>query len=157
MTHFKPVAFFLTVFLTPTLSFAQIITGEVIRILDGDTLVVLIDGKLPEKIRLTEIDAPERSQPYGNRSRQALADLCFRKKAILNIKKRDYYGRLLARVQCNNIDVNAEQIRTGMAWVYDRYHTTDNSLYKLQEEARKNKIGLWADPYAFPPWLYRKR
>ncbi|MGQ3887908.1 thermonuclease family protein [Legionella sp. CNM-1927-20] len=155
MINFKPVTFFLVIFLTPALSLAQIITGEVVRIIDGDTLVVLVNGKLTEKIRLAEIDAPERYQAYGNRSRQALAALCFRKQAVLNIKLRDHYGRLLARVHCNNIDANAEQIRTGMAWVYDRYHT-DKSLYKLQEEAKKNKVGLWADPYAFPPWLFRK-
>ncbi|WP_419421134.1 thermonuclease family protein [Legionella sp. D16C41] len=154
--NFKPGKFFFFAFMVPTLTFAEVITGEVVRIIDGDTLVVLIDGKLQEKVRLAEIDAPERSQPYGTRSRQALAALCFRKQAVLDVQKRDFYGRLLAHIQCNGVDASTEQVRTGMAWVYNRY-AHDKNLYTLQEEAKKNMVGLWADLYAFPPWLYRRR
>lgn len=126
-------------FFIPTLSFAQIITGQVIRILDGDTLVILVDGRIQEKVRLTEIDAPEKNQAFGSRSRQALADLCFQKPATVTIRQRDRYDRLLGRVNCNGVDANAEQVRTGMAWVYNHY-VKDKRLYILQEQAKQNRV-----------------
>jgi endonuclease YncB( thermonuclease family) len=79
---------------------------------------------------LKEIDAPELNQPFGNRSRQSLAQICAKKTARVSWTERDRNGRLLARVWCGGIDANAEQVRRGMAWVFDRY-VKDRSLYPL--------------------------
>jgi endonuclease YncB( thermonuclease family) len=138
----------------PSAALADIISGEVIKISDGDTLTMLTDANIQLKVRLTEIDAPEKKQAFGNVSKQALSSLCFRKKAIVNTTVKDRYGRILGRVTCAGIDANAEQIKTGMAWVYDKY-VTDKSLYNLQDQAKNNNIGLWADPHPTPPWLFR--
>ncbi|MBX3646760.1 MAG: thermonuclease family protein [Rhodocyclaceae bacterium] len=142
-----------TLFVIPAL--ADSIAGRVVGVSDGDTLT-LLSGREQIKVRLTEIDAPEKAQPFGNRSKQSLSALCFNKSAKLDDQGKDRYGRTLARVHCDGIDANAEQVRRGMAWVYDRY-VTDRSLYGLQDEARGARRGLWADPSPMPPWEWRKQ
>jgi len=130
-------------------------TGKVVRVADGDTITVLRDRE-QVKVRLLEIDAPEKAQAFGNRSKQSLSDLCFNKTARLDDKGKDRYGRTLARVYCDGVDANAEQVRRGMAWVYDRY-VTDRGLYSIQDEARAAKRGLWADNSPVPPWEWRRK
>jgi len=128
--------------------------SKVVAIHDGDTLTVLRDQE-QIKVRLVEIDAPETGQAFGNRSKQSLSALCFNKQARLEDKGKDRYGRTLARVYCDGIDANAEQVRRGMAWVYDRY-VTDSSLYALQGEAKEARRGLWIDAEPVPPWEWRR-
>jgi endonuclease YncB( thermonuclease family) len=144
------VAFLL--FARPAL--ADSFTGRVVRIADGDTLTVLVD-RTRVKIRLTEIDAPESGQAYGQRSKQSLTDLCAAKTAHVQWFSKDRYGRTLGRVTCESVDANTEQVRRGMAWVFDRY-VTDLSLYKVQEQARAARVGLWADAHPVSPWEWRK-
>ena len=129
-------------------------TGKVVAVADGDTITVLKDIQ-QVKVRLTEIDAPEKKQAFGNRSKQSLSDLCFGKTATLADKGKDRYGRTLARVTCDGVDANAEQVKRGMAWVYDRY-VTDKSLYAVQDVARRGHLGLWHDDHPVPPWEWRK-
>jgi endonuclease YncB( thermonuclease family) len=116
-------------------------------------LTVLVGGQ-QIRVRLVEIDAPERKQAFGARSRQSLSDLCGRKTATVKWSEMDRYGRVLGRVFCGGIDANAEQVRRGMAWVYDRY-VKDRSLYALQDEAKVARRGLWADKSPVPPWEWR--
>lgn len=139
----------------PTVSSAGTLTGRVVGISDGDTLTVLIDRQ-QMRVRLVEIDAPEKGQAFGNRSKQSLSDMCFGRDAQIEERGRDRYGRALGRVYCDGIDANAEQIRQGMAWVYDKY-VTEHSLYRLQDEAKAAKRGLWADPSHVPPWEWRRK
>ena len=129
-------------------------TGEVVGVTDGDTVTVLRDRE-PVKVRLTEIDAPERKQPFGQRSRQHLADLVFRKEVLVVEHGKDRYGRTLGRLKLGAVDANEEQIRSGMAWVYDKY-VVDRSLFGLQDEAKLARRGLWADPEPVPPWEWRQ-
>ena len=126
-----------------------------VAVADGDTITVLRERE-QVKVRLVEIDAPEKAQAFGNRSKQSLSDLCFNKTARLDDKGKDRYGRTLARVYCDGADANAEQVRRGMAWVYDRY-VTDRGLYSIQDEARAAKRGLWADNSPVPPWEWRRK
>jgi endonuclease YncB( thermonuclease family) len=126
----------------------------VVGITDGDTIKVLKDDNEQLKVRLVEIDAPEKKQAFGNRSKQSLSDYCFKKTATLTEKGKDRFGRTLARVTCNGVDVNAEMVKVGMAWVYDKY-VTDRSLYVLQDEAKAARRGLWADLHPVPPWEWR--
>ncbi len=128
---------------------------RVVGISDGDTLTALCAGNERVKVRLAEIDAPEKAQPYGARSRQSLSDLCFGKPVSIDSRGNDRYGRTVARISCAGIDANAEQLRRGMAWVYDRY-VTDRALYRLQDDARAVKRGLWAEGQPVPPWEWRK-
>ncbi len=128
--------------------------ASVIGISDGDTLTVLHERQ-PIKVRIAEIDAPEKKQPFGTRSKQALSDLCFGKQAEVAPQKKDRYGRTIARVKCDGNDVSAHQVQAGMAWVYDRY-VTDRSLYHVQAMARAGGRGLWVDTQPVPPWEWRK-
>lgn len=149
------VLFLVCLFFFPAAVWADPLVGQVISISDGDTITVLVNRE-QVKVRLVEIDAPEKVQAFGNRSKQSLSDMCFDKEAQVQDKGKDRYGRTLGRVYCNGTDANAEQIRQGMAWVYDKY-VTDHSLYRLQDEARAAKRGLWADPNPVPPWEWRRK
>jgi micrococcal nuclease len=139
--------------------FAAILSGSclaapVIGISDGDTLTLLVD-QTPVKIRLAEIDAPEKSQAFGNRSKQSLSDLCYRREASYVQQAKDRYGRIVARVSCEGIDASRHQVEQGMAWVYLKYQT-DPALSPVEAIARAEKRGLWADPDPVPPWEWRK-
>nr|WP_315425959.1 thermonuclease family protein [uncultured Pseudomonas sp.] len=130
-------------------------TGPVIAILDGDTIDVLIDRQ-PVRVRLAQIDAPEKRQAFGTRSRQALSALVFRQSVTIADAGRDRYGRVLGTVYVSGVNVNAELVRQGMAWVYRQY-ATDRSLFALEDEARAGRRGLWADPSPVPPWQFRRQ
>ena len=125
-----------------------------LRVIDGDSLVVLIDGQKVH-VRLKEIDAPEMRQPFGELSRQSLVNICAGKRARVMWTEKDRNSRLLGRVWCRGIDANAEQVRRGMAWVFDRY-VKDRNLYPLQDKARIERVGLWADIASMPPWRWRE-
>lgn len=135
-------------------AWAEVVVGKVVRVSDGDTLTLLVDRK-QLKVRLIEIDAPESKQAFGERSRKSLGEMCAGQQATVRYSNRDRYGRVLGRVQCQGVDANAEQVRRGMAWVYDRY-VTDRSLYALQTDARAAHVGLWADKHPTAPWDWRK-
>jgi endonuclease YncB( thermonuclease family) len=151
MSHFLAVSLALAFSLPAYADFS----GRVVSIVDGDTITVLVERQ-QVKVRLVEIDAPEKAQAFGNRSKQSLSDMCFDKEAQILEKGKDRYGRTLGRVYCAGMDTSAEQVRRGMAWVYDKY-VTDHSLYRLQDEARAAKRGLWYDPDPIPPWGWRRR
>lgn len=136
-------------------AWAEVAVGKVVKVSDGDTLTVLVDRQ-QLKVRLIEIDAPESKQAFGERSRKSLGEMCAGQLATVRYSNRDKYGRVLGRVQCQGLDANAEQVRRGMAWVYDRY-VTDRGLYALQNEARAAHVGLWADKRPTAPWDWRKQ
>jgi endonuclease YncB( thermonuclease family) len=150
-------ALLLVLVLAAPAAWAQTLQGKVVRVSDGDTLTVLIDLK-QVKVRLTEIDAPESRQAFGERARKSLGEMCAGQLATVRYSARgkyDKYGRVLGRVECQGLDANAEQVRRGMAWVYDRY-VTDRALYALQNEARAAHLGLWADTAPTAPWTWRQ-
>lgn len=138
---------------------AALLLCLVIGISDGDTLTARCDtsqGPQNLRVRLAEIDAPEKAQPWGRRSKQHLAQLCFGRAAEVRERETDRYGRSVARVNCGGIDANAEQVRAGMAWVYERY-TKDRRLFVEQDAARASRRGLWADNAPVAPWDWRSQ
>jgi endonuclease YncB( thermonuclease family) len=136
-------------------AWGETLHGMVVKVSDGDTLTLLVERK-QIKVRLIEIDAPESKQAFGERSRKSLGEMCAGQQAAVRYSNRDRYGRVLGRVQCQGTDANAEQVRRGMAWVYDRY-VTDRSLYALQSDARTAHLGLWADKTPTAPWVWRSQ
>ncbi|WP_137921666.1 thermonuclease family protein [Hydrogenophaga sp. 2FB] len=130
----------------------------VVAIADGDTLTARCGdpGAYEQvKVRLAEIDAPEKAQPFGNRSRQNLAELCFQQVATIRPTTRDRYGRTVARVECKGQDANLQQVRAGMAWAYTKY-LTDPAVAREQDGARAARVGLWGDKAPLPPWDWRQ-
>lgn len=126
----------------------------IVGVSDGDTLTAICNQNRQIKVRLAEIDAPEKKQPFGQRSKQSLAEICFKKTAEIQVQTTDRYHRSVARVICDGIDANSEQVRRGMAWVYDKYNK-NMSLYELQNVSRNAKRGLWVDSSPTPPWEWR--
>lgn len=131
--------------------------GVVTGISDGDTLTLLATGDRRMQIRLGQVDAPERKQPWGDRSRQALAEMVFQRTVWVRVTDVDSYGRTVGTVFLEDLDVNAEMVRNGDAWVYRRY-ATDERLFLLEDAARARGLGLWSLPESrrIPPWQWRQ-
>jgi endonuclease YncB( thermonuclease family) len=152
----------LSALLLATLCQAGVISGRVVRVADGDTITVLDANKVQHKVRLAGIDAPERTQSYGERSRESLDELVAGKTVIVETHKKDRYGRLVGKVLVDGHDVNIEQVRRGMAWFYREYSheqpATDRQSYDQAEiEAKDFRKGLWADKSPVPPWEFRQK
>lgn len=140
---------------------AATIEGRVVGVADGDTITVLDADSVQHKIRLSGIDAPEKSQPFGNRSKQSLSDLVFSKAVTVDTDKRDKYKRNVGKVLVDGVDANLEQVKRGMAWHYKAYEreqsATDRKVYAdAENEAKAARRGLWADTEPVPPWGFRQ-
>jgi len=136
--------------------YAAEIQGKVIRVLDGDTIEVLQDIT-SVRIRLINIDAPEKKQPFGRWSTNKLKSLIAGQNVTVTYTHTDRYGRVLGRVvTTNGIEANRYMVENGAAWVYDQYNT-DKTLLDLQREVMKQKRGLWADSQPVPPWEWRHK
>jgi len=135
---------------------ADTITGKVVAISDGDTLTMLKD-KTQYKIRLSEIDTPEKGQPYGKKAKQILSALVFGETISVKVETTDRYGRTVGRIYLGDLDVNAEMVKNGHAWVYKKY-AKDKNLYQLEALAKENEVGLWSLPETqkIPPWEWRR-
>jgi len=144
------------VFLMPVAVFASEIKAKVIRVLDGDTIEVLQEST-PVRVRLLNIDAPEKQQPFGRWSGERLKALIASQPVTVTYDHKDRYGRVLGRVvAADGTEANRYMVQQGAAWVYERYNT-DTSLLSLQREAQEQKRGLWAESNPVPPWEWRHR
>ena len=149
----------------------DVIQGRVVSVSDGDTITVLDADHQQHKIRLSGIDAPEKAQPFGQRSKENLSQLIFGRDVTVEWRKKDRYGRTVGKVMvaepacreaaCPKIlDACHAQIVAGMAWWYRQYakeqESGDANRYEQSElEARARRIGLWSDPQPTPPWEWR--
>lgn len=145
-----------------TLCQAELIRGRVVHVADGDTVTILDEAKVQHKVRLAGIDAPERAQAFGQKSRESLQELVAGRTVIVETHKKDRYGRNIGKVLINGRDVNLEQIRRGLAWFYRQYEgelTLDDrqSYDRVETEARDFRRGLWSDKSSVPPWEFRQR
>lgn len=143
--------------LLPLSAAAEEQIGRVVAVTDGDTLTMLDGRKQQIKVRLAEIDTPESAQPYGTRAKQELSRLVHGKTVTVKVQDIDRYGRTVGRVYVGELDVNAEMIKLGAAWVYRKY-ANDQSLYALEKQAKQERAGVWNLPEAeqIPPWEWRK-
>jgi len=127
---------------------------KVVGIVDGDGLKIL-ENNVVTNIRLSDIDCPERHQPFGERARQTTADLAFGKTVSVKYKGKSY-NRLVAEVTLpDGRSLNRELVAQGYAWWYPAY-SKDKSYKQLEQNARENHLGLWADKHPVPPWEWRK-
>ena len=126
-----------------------VVTG----VADGDTLYANVAGH-SVRIRLAQIDAPEKAQAFGRRSEQSLGELVGKRQVEVTWKSLDRYGRPVAQVSVDGLDVSGEQVRLGFAWVFRRY-SNDATLIALEAQAKSSGVGLWADPHPIAPWEWR--
>jgi micrococcal nuclease len=136
--------------------FAQIYTGKVIGVKDGDTVVVLDATNNQTILRLAEVDCPEKSQAFGTKAKQFTSDEVYLKEVKYKVTDIDRYGRSIAKIYYDNDKyLSAEIIKNGFGWQYKKY-STSKFLADLEQEARKNKRGLWIDPNPIYPSDFRK-
>lgn len=134
--------------------------AKVVGVSDGDTITVLDGNKTQHKIRVAGIDAPEKAQDFGNRSKEHLSDLVFGKMVSIPESKIDKYGRTVSRVLVGSTDAGLEQIKAGMAWHYKKYEIEqsprDRTSYSSAESfAKASKIGLWSQSVQVRPEDFR--
>ena len=132
----------------------RLLTGRVVRILDGDTFELLDPQRVVWRIRLMHIDAPEKKQAFGAEAKQFLADFIFNSEVRVEYSSRDRNGRILGTVYKGSRFVNLEMVEQGYAWHY-KHFSSDPRFAKAEQNARKRKIGLWKTFLPTPPWEYR--
>lgn len=134
----------------------QTVRGRVVYVADGDTLTILETGTQQQrKVRLHGIDAPERSQDFGDRGRQALSGKVANRDVAVEIIELDPYGRTVGEVYVGDRWINEEIVREGFAWHY-KHFSRDPKLATAEREARQKKAGLWSGPTPMAPWEYRR-
>lgn len=139
----------------PTQAGAATLSGKVVKVVDGDTIDIL-KNRSTVRIRLNGIDAPERGQAFGNRAKQFVLDVAAQQTVTVEIKDVDRYGRSIGDVFLpDGRNLNREIVAAGYAWWYRKY-SKDQSLGRLEEEARRGRRGLWQDKTPVPPWEWRK-
>lgn len=135
-------------------AYAETFTAKVIEVLDGDTVLVL-RGNQKIKIRMANIDAPEKAQEGGMESKQSLLDMVMHKQVQIDSQTVDDYGRVVGTISLDGKNINEEQVRRGMAWEYSNYHS-NKTYIALQSEAQAARRGLWNQASPLPPWQWRK-
>lgn len=134
---------------------SQTLLGKVVAITDGDTFKLLVQDSILHKIRVANIDCPERKQPFSTKAKQFTSDAIFGKIVKVNILSTDRYGRYIGVTTYNDsLILNHELVKNGLAWHYLKY-SNDPVLQSLEDHARRNKIGLWKDSNSIPPWEWR--
>lgn len=141
---------------------AKDITGRVVAISDGDTLTVLDASKAQHKIRLAGIDAPEKAQPFGTRSRQVLSEHVFSKDVTVLVVDVDRYKRVVGIITLGGKDINQQLVAEGYAWAYRQFLKKlpagkADAYLESEQRAKNNKAGLWADKDPTPPWEWRRK
>jgi len=134
----------------------KFIEGKVTRIADGDTFTMVFENGFDVRVRLNGIDSPEKKQAFSKRAKQTLSDLIYNKEVKVYYESKDRYGRVLGDIYIDDLNINQEMVRRGMAWHFIRY-SDDEALAALEKEARKNRIGLWAEAEPVAPWVYRDK
>lgn len=147
--------------LLPLSTLAGDLTGKVVHVSDGDSMIVLTNGT-EQRVRMHGIDAPERKQPYNRKARQSLAELVAGKTVTVQYDKEDKYGRIVGKVLVDGTDAGLVQLQRGMAWFYRFYQEElepeDRAAYAQAEDlARRDRLGLWAELQPVPPWEFRRR
>ena len=146
----------LTLLLSISVCLADTLLGRVIRVLDGDTVELLTAQRENIRIRLNAIDAPEKSQAYGQRSRRYLNDLVHGRNVQVQYTSKDRYGRILGDIYLGEELINLKMVEAGLAWHYVMFAKGNTLMAKAEAEARAAKRGLWQEPNPIPPWEFRK-
>lgn len=162
INYFTGIVLIAASLLAANISIAGNLQGRVIGIADGDTVTVLDSSNTQFKIRLLGIDAPEKKQAFGRKSKESLSALVYNKSVSVEYNKRDKYGRIVGKILVAGIDANLEQVKAGLAWHYKKYQkeqqVEDRAKYaQAEEQAKAAKRGLWVDTKPTPPWEFRKQ
>ena len=132
------------------------ITGRVVRVADGDTVSILDASNAQHKVRLFGIDSPEQNQPFGKAAKKVLLDLVSQQTVGVVVVTRDDYGRTVGTLYRDGVNINVAMVANGYAWWYQHFAPYERKLAESEQQARQQKLGLWADPHPVPPWDWRR-
>ena len=140
-----------------SLCLAQRFSVKVVGISDGDTFTGINSDNLQLKVRIYGIDAPEKKQAFGNKSKEYLSSIIFGKRITIDVQSQDSWGRYISYVYTpDGEDVSLLMLQTGMAWHFVKYDSS--SIYaEAEANARRDKLGLWTDKEPTAPWDYRAK
>lgn len=131
------------------------ISGRVVGIMDGDTFKLLTKDSITVKVRLANIDCPEKKQPFSTQAKQFTSDAIFGKTITISNLKTDRYKRYISNVVYNDsLSLCHELVKSGLAWHFVKY-SNDVTLQTLEDKARREKLGLWQDTNPIAPWNWR--
>ena len=158
MSNLKPLPLFFIFLLLPQwvlpMLVPQVFEGKVTGVKDGDTIEVLYEGEALV-IRLVDIDCPEKKQAYGQAAKTFTSNFCFGKTVkVVSKGKKDRYDRILATILVADQNLNEALVKAGLAWHFKKY-SNSASYAELENQARQNKVGLWADEHPVAPWEWR--
>jgi len=147
----------LLIILYPYNSLGQVFQGKVVGITDGDTFTLLVKDSIQVKVRLSNIDCPEKKQPYSDKAKKFTSDAIFGKVITIKKLKSDRYRRYIADVYYgDSLNLNRQLVKNGLAWNYIKY-SKDTLLNSYEENARRLKLGLWRDDNPIAPWKWRDK
>lgn len=153
--QFLKLALCLLLIVSTNIITAQTITGTIVGIMDGDTVKLLTQDSTLVKVRLANIDCPEKKQPYSAKAKEFTSNAVFGKTVTINIVKKDRYRRYISNVIYNDtLSLCHELIKAGLAWHFEKY-SKDGELQQLEDKARQNKLGLWQESNPIAPWNWR--
>ncbi len=132
---------------------ASVAWWRCIGVTDGDTFTCLDTVGKQQKVRISEIDAPELGQPYGRDARDTLAELIFGKSLAVIPIRSTADGLVICKVSVDGKDIGREMVVAGAAWTESQ---SESPLTKDQQDAQDGKRGLWSDASPTPPWEFRK-
>ena len=147
---------FILLFFISLHCFSQTFTGKVVGIMDGDTFKLLTVDSTVIRVRLANIDCPEKKQAFSAKATEFTSKAIFGKTVTIHVQSKDRYRRYIANViYDDSLSLCHELVKNGLAWHYVRY-SKDKELQKMEDVARKSKLGLWQDLNPIAPWEWRE-
>lgn len=146
----------LILLLFPAILSAHTLKGKIIRVSDGDTVVVLDSTNTQYRVRLDGIDCPEKGQPFGKKATDFVKNITSKSEFVTIVwKKKDRYGRILGYLIVDEVNVNKELLRNGLAWHYKHFNK-DKELADLEQQAKDKKLNIWSESNPIEPYYWRK-
>jgi len=150
----RDMKYWLTVLFLLSFTALETMVGRVVKVTDGDTINILIDGNKQERIRFLDIDAPETGQPFSEKSRKFVSDMVAGKTVRVEYSRRDQYGRILGTVFVDGKNVSEELLKAGLAWNY--YYSRNKRYAELEAEAKRKGLNIFSERNPVNPYDYRK-
>ena len=129
------------------------IVGKVIKVIDGDSVVIVDSRNISYKVRLHGIDTPESKQSFGVEAKEFLKGKLNGKKVRALVKDMDNYNRYVSVILLGKEDINRLMVKSGYAWAYLHY---SKDYEEDMKEAQAKKIGLWQEDNPQDPSEFRK-
>lgn len=157
MSRMKIFFLIFIIFAIESYSMQDSFYAEVIKVADGDKVTVKKESGEKIRVRLYGVDSPELKQETGAEAKQFTEKLLLKRVIRVEVKDRDSYGRFVADIYIKNVHFNKEIVKNGYAWYFRKYLNNSIEMEKLENDAKKQKRGLWKNSSPVPPWKFRAK